>query len=109
MPLTFFRIPAFSAGNTVAFSVSLGMFSIFLFVTLYMQAIRGYSPLEAGVRFLPMTLMIIVSAPIGRAHRPADRFEDPDDVRTFDGVGGLCSDWRSSSPTRRTGCSRSCS
>ncbi len=63
MPLTFFRIPAFSAGNTVAFSVSLGMFSIFLFVTLYMQAIRGYSPLEAGVRFLPMTLMIIVSAP----------------------------------------------
>ena len=61
--MTFFRIPAFSAGNTVAFSVSLGMFSIFLFVTLYMQAIRGYSPLEAGVRFLPMTLMIIVSAP----------------------------------------------
>jgi EmrB/QacA subfamily drug resistance transporter len=63
MPLTFFRIPAFSAGNAVAFSVSLGMFSIFLFVTLYMQAIRGYTPLQAGIRFLPMTLMIIVSAP----------------------------------------------
>src|SRR5688572_10966042 len=69
MPLTFFRIPAFSAGNTVAFSVSLGMFSIFLFVTLYMQAIRGYSPLEAGVRFLPMTLMIIVSAPDRKSTR----------------------------------------
>ncbi len=67
MPLTFFRIPAFSAGNAVAFSVSLGMFSIFLFVTLYMQAIRGYTPLEAGVRFLPMTLMIIVSAPTAGA------------------------------------------
>ncbi|MDQ4109222.1 MAG: MFS transporter [Actinomycetota bacterium] len=64
MPLTFFRIPAFSAGNAVAFSVSLGMFSIFLFVTLYMQAIRGYTPLQAGVRFLPMTLMIIMSAPV---------------------------------------------
>src|SRR5688500_13887732 len=64
MPLTFFRIPAFSAGNTVAFSVSLGMFSIFLFVTLYMQAIRGYTPFQAGLRFLPMTLMIIVSAPV---------------------------------------------
>jgi EmrB/QacA subfamily drug resistance transporter len=63
MPLSFFRIPAFSAGNTVAFSVSLGMFSIFLFVTLYMQAIRGYSPFEAGLRFLPMTLLIIVTAP----------------------------------------------
>jgi EmrB/QacA subfamily drug resistance transporter len=63
MPLSYFRIPAFSAGNAVAFSVSLGMFSIFLFVALYMQAIRGYTPFEAGLRFLPMTLMIIVTAP----------------------------------------------
>ena len=57
MPLSFFRIPTFSAGNAVAFSVSLGMFSIFLFVTLYMQAIRGYTPFETGVRFLPMTVI----------------------------------------------------
>jgi len=63
MPLSFFRIPAFSAGNTVAFSVSLGMFSIFLFMSLYLQQIRGYTPFEAGVRFLPMTVMIIVTAP----------------------------------------------
>jgi EmrB/QacA subfamily drug resistance transporter len=64
MPLSFFRIPAFSAGSAVAFSVSLGMFSIFLFVSLYMQDIRGYTPFEAGVRFLPMTLMIVVTAPL---------------------------------------------
>jgi len=64
MPLSFFRIPAFSAGNAVAFSVSLGLFSIFLFVTLYMQAIRLYTPFQAGLRFLPMTGMIIVTAPI---------------------------------------------
>jgi EmrB/QacA subfamily drug resistance transporter len=64
MPLAFFRIPTFSAGNSVAFSVSLGMFSIFLFVTLYMQAIRGYTPFQTGLRFLPMTVMIIVTAPI---------------------------------------------
>jgi EmrB/QacA subfamily drug resistance transporter len=63
MPLGFFRIPAFSAGNAVAFSVSLGMFGTFFFLSLYMQIIRGYSPFEAGVRFLPMTLMIIVTAP----------------------------------------------
>jgi predicted MFS family arabinose efflux permease len=48
----------------VAFSVSLGLFSIFLFVTLYMQAIRGYTPFQAGLRFLPMTGMIIVTAPV---------------------------------------------
>jgi EmrB/QacA subfamily drug resistance transporter len=63
MPLRFFRIPAFSAGNTVAFSVSLGMFATFFFLSLYMQLIRGYTPFQAGVRFLPMTVMIIVTAP----------------------------------------------
>ena len=65
LPLAFFRIPAFSAGNTVAFSVSLGMFSTFFFLSLYMQnpALHAYTPFQAGVRFLPMTLMIVVTAP----------------------------------------------
>jgi EmrB/QacA subfamily drug resistance transporter len=63
MPLTLFRIPAFSAGNAVAFSVSLGMFATFFFLSLYMQTIRGYTAFEAGVRFLPMTVLIIVTAP----------------------------------------------
>ena len=63
MPLGLFRIPAFSAGNTVAFAVSLGMFATFFFLSLYMQLIRGYSPFEAGIRFLPMTVMIVVTAP----------------------------------------------
>ena len=64
MPLALFRIPAFSAGNAVAFSVSLGMFATFFFLSLYMQTIRGYSAFEAGVRFLPMTLAIIATAPL---------------------------------------------
>jgi EmrB/QacA subfamily drug resistance transporter len=63
LPLSYFKIPAFAAGNTVAFSVSLGMFSIFLFFSLYMQLVRDYTPVQAGVRFLPMTLMIVVTAP----------------------------------------------
>ena len=63
MPLSYFRIPAFSAGNLVAFAISLGLFSAFLYLSLYMQLVRGYSPTAAGLRFLPMTLMIIVTAP----------------------------------------------
>jgi EmrB/QacA subfamily drug resistance transporter len=65
MPLSFFRIPAFSAGSLVAFSISLGMFATFFFLSLYMQSpyLRGYTAFEAGVRFLPMTLMIVVTAP----------------------------------------------
>jgi len=64
MPLRFFQIPAFSAGNTVAFAVSLGMFASFFFLSLYMQIVHGYSPFQAGLRFLPMTLMIVVTAPL---------------------------------------------
>ena len=65
MPLSFFGIPAFSAGNAVAFSISLGMFSTFFFLSLYMQNpfLHGYTAFQAGVRFLPMTLMIVVTSP----------------------------------------------
>jgi EmrB/QacA subfamily drug resistance transporter len=63
MPLRFFKIPAFSAGNTVAFAISLGMFATFFFLTIYMQTIHGYSPFQAGAAFLPLTVMIIVTAP----------------------------------------------
>ncbi|MCA1831627.1 MAG: MFS transporter [Actinomycetota bacterium] len=63
MPLQLFRIRPFSAGNAVAFSVTLAMFGTFFFMSLYMQQIRGYSPFEAGLRFVPMTGMIIFAAP----------------------------------------------
>ncbi len=63
MPLPFFRIPSFSAGNAVALSLSLGMFGTFFFFSLYMQLVRGYSPLATGVRILPLTAMIFFVAP----------------------------------------------
>jgi len=63
MPLRFFKIPAFSAGNTVAFAIALGMFATFFFLTIYMQTIHGYSPFQAGASFLPLTLAIVVTAP----------------------------------------------
>jgi EmrB/QacA subfamily drug resistance transporter len=72
MPLEFFRIPAFSAGNTVAFSISLGMFGTFFFFSLYMQLIRGYSALQTGVRILPITGMIFFVAPV--AGRVAQKY-----------------------------------
>ncbi|MEX2557323.1 MAG: DHA2 family efflux MFS transporter permease subunit [Actinomycetota bacterium] len=63
MPLQFFRIPAFSAGNGVSFAISLGMFGTFFFASLFMQVVRGYDAFQTGVRFLPLTLMILVAAP----------------------------------------------
>ncbi|HEV3001729.1 MAG TPA: MFS transporter [Solirubrobacteraceae bacterium] len=67
----FFRSRQFLGANVIAFIVSFAMLAIFFFIALYMQNVLGYSPLEAGVRFLPSTLMIILVAPI--AGRLADR------------------------------------
>ena len=66
-----FRSKTFVGTNAVAFIVSFAMLAIFFFTALYMQNILGYSAIEAGVRFLPATLMIVLIAPF--AGRLADR------------------------------------
>src|SRR5215213_9821928 len=65
------RSKQFLGANIVAFMVSFGMLAMFFFLALYMQNILGFSPLEAGVRFLPATVVIIFAGPI--AGRLADR------------------------------------
>ena len=67
----FFRSRTFLGTNGIAFVVSFAMLAMFFFMALYMQNILGYSPLEAGIRFLPSTVVIIVAAPI--AGRLTDR------------------------------------
>ena len=44
--------------------VALAMFGVFFFVSLYMQKVLGFSPTKAGAAFLPMTLLIILVAPL---------------------------------------------
>jgi EmrB/QacA subfamily drug resistance transporter len=61
----------FIGSVTVAFIISFAMLGVFFFLALYMQNILGYSALEAGVRFLPTTLVIMVLAPL--AGRLSDR------------------------------------
>ena len=64
LDLSLFKIGSFSGANTVAMLVSMGMFGVFFFVSLYIQNILGYSATQAGAMFLPMTVLIIVIAPI---------------------------------------------
>ena len=65
------RSKQFLGANVVAFMVSFAMLAMFFFLALYMQNILGYSPLEAGLRFLPSTLVIIVAGADRRPpHRP---------------------------------------
>src|SRR5207302_4379315 len=64
LQLSFFRIRTFAAANVVAAMVSFGMFGMFFFLSLFMQEILGFSPVGAGVRFLPTTGAIILTAPL---------------------------------------------
>ena len=73
-PMVEFRLFAsrnFIGSNLVALVVTFAMLAQFFFIALYMQDILGLSPLEAGVRFLPATLMIVTFAPL--AGRLTDR------------------------------------
>jgi EmrB/QacA subfamily drug resistance transporter len=67
----FFKSRTFLGANMVAFLISFAMFAQFFFLTLYLQNILGYSPLQTGIRFLPATIMIIVMGPL--AGRLTDR------------------------------------
>jgi EmrB/QacA subfamily drug resistance transporter len=64
LDLSLFKIGSFVGANLVAMLVSLGMFGVFFFVSLYVQNVLGYSPTKAGAIFLPMTILIILVAPI---------------------------------------------
>ena len=62
-----FRKPAFNGVSAVAFGLSAGMFAMFLYLTIYMQGVLDFSPLEAGLRFLPLTVLGFIVAPISGA------------------------------------------
>ena len=64
LDLSLFRRPAFVGASVAAFVLSASMFSMFLYLTLYVQNVLGYSALEAGLRFLPITLLSFLVAPV---------------------------------------------
>jgi MFS family permease len=66
-----FRTRQFIGSNLIAFIITFAMMGTFFFMAIYMQDILGFSALEAGIRFLPTTIVIAVIAPI--SGRLADR------------------------------------
>jgi EmrB/QacA subfamily drug resistance transporter len=72
LPLRFFRNPTFAAANVVAAAVFFAMFGSVFFLSLYLQNVRGYSPVGAGVRLLAFSAVILFVAPI--SGRLSDRY-----------------------------------
>ena len=63
LPLGLFRGRAFTGVQLAAFAVSGSMFALFLYLTLFLQSFLGLTPIEAGVRYLPITLGAFFVAP----------------------------------------------
>jgi EmrB/QacA subfamily drug resistance transporter len=71
LDLALFRNSTFTGASLAVLFLTLAMFGVFFYVSLYMQNVLGFSPVESGAAFLPMTLMIILIAPV--AGRRSDR------------------------------------
>jgi EmrB/QacA subfamily drug resistance transporter len=64
LDLTLFKRPAMVGVSIAAFTISASIFALFLYLTLFIQDDLGYGPLAAGLRFLPITMLAFIVAPI---------------------------------------------
>src|SRR2546421_8619505 len=81
LDVTLFRNPAFLGVSLATFCIGAGMFALFPFLSIYLQDVLGYSPLQAGVRFLPLTGFVFAVPLVTR------RFAEKISLRVFLAVG----------------------
>jgi EmrB/QacA subfamily drug resistance transporter len=72
MPFSIFRLRTLRGADTIALLIGMSLFSMFFFISLYMQQVLHYSALKAGVSYLPLAVAIILSA--GAASVAVTRF-----------------------------------
>ena len=64
MPFSIFRLRTLRGADTVGLLIGMSLFSMFFFISLYMQQVLGYSAIKAGLSYLPLAVTIILSAGI---------------------------------------------
>ncbi|MBH5338052.1 DHA2 family efflux MFS transporter permease subunit [Streptomyces pactum] len=67
LPMRLFRNPALTIGTLITALNFFALLGVIFFVMLYLQNVRGFSPVEAGVRTLPLSLASVVASPLGAA------------------------------------------
>ncbi len=67
LPLGLFRRASFTGVQLSAFAVSVSVYALFLYTSLYLQNFLGYSPFQAGLRYLPLTVVTFLVAPLAGA------------------------------------------
>ncbi len=65
LPLDLFRSRSLSAGTVLVVAGFFALFGVLFFIGLYLQNVHGYSPVQTGVRLLPLTATFVISAPLG--------------------------------------------
>jgi EmrB/QacA subfamily drug resistance transporter len=81
LDLSLFKNSTFSGANVTMLLVALAMFGVFFFNSLYLGQVLGYSPIQTGATFLPLTVLIVFVAPL------AGRFSDKIGSRWLMGAG----------------------
>jgi EmrB/QacA subfamily drug resistance transporter len=62
MPFSIFRLRTLRGANIVGLLIGMSLFSMFFFISLYVQQVLHYSPIKAGLAYLPLAVGIILSA-----------------------------------------------
>jgi EmrB/QacA subfamily drug resistance transporter len=62
MPFSIFRLRTLRGANIVGLLIGMSLFSMFFFISLYLQDVMHYSPIKTGISYLPLAVGIIVSA-----------------------------------------------
>ena len=81
LDLSLFKNSTFAGANLTMLLVALAMFGVFFFNSLYLGQVLGYSPIQTGATFLPLTILIVFVAPL------AGRFSDKIGSRWLMGAG----------------------
>jgi pSer/pThr/pTyr-binding forkhead associated (FHA) protein len=64
LDLSLFKISTFTGSNIVSMLVMLVMLGILFFVSIYLQSVLGYTPVQTGATFLPMTIVFLLISPV---------------------------------------------
>src|SRR4029077_18717373 len=62
--LEYFKIPAYSSANAVAFATSFGLFAVFFFTALYLQVVAKFSGAKIALQFLAMAVAMVVAGQV---------------------------------------------
>ena len=62
MPFSIFRLRTLRGANIVGLLIGMSLFSMFFFISLYLQNVLHYSPIKTGISYLPLAVGIIISA-----------------------------------------------